>query len=79
MKWINDPDVAAPSSLLCLDPKEVEQLKKLLDKPRKEYTNRIDRYNDILMSGEASTRQQNALIKAENVMEFLDKFYMITK
>lgn len=73
MNWISDFEDGKLQSFLRLDVNEVRELAKILKKPYKESLRKLEKYQDIHESGEATDRQENILIKTEESLRFMER------
>lgn len=73
MKWITVFEDGKQSSFLRLDELEVKELAKILKKPFKEAQKKLEKYQDIHESGEATDRQETILLQTEEIVNLMDR------
>lgn len=77
MKWITVFEEGKQQSFLRLDEHEVRELVGILKKPYNEFVKKLEKYQDIQESGEATERQQTILIKTEETVSFINRIINI--
>lgn len=81
MKWINEPIPGCPGYsdwMLALHKEEAVMLRKILQRPLKEYRKRLERLDDIHESGEATDWQENRRCETGDKVLLLELFIKMT-
>ena len=73
MKWITVFEDGKQQSFLRLEEHEVRDLVGILKKPYNEYVKKLEKYQDIQESGEATERQQTILVRTEETVSFMNR------
>lgn len=81
MKWIKEPipGTCYCDIMLALEKSEVKLLANILKKPLNEWRKRMDRLNDVHESGEATVRQENARMYAEEKVSLMKQIVSETE
>ncbi|MCH5235531.1 MAG: hypothetical protein J1E16_09565 [Muribaculaceae bacterium] len=77
MKWIVVFEDGKQQPFLRLDESEVKELIKILKDPYKKALRKLEKYQDIHESGEATERQENILLQTEELVRLMDNIINI--